>query len=218
VPDDGPYTLRVDSPALAQVVIPVKAFRLAKLRLADVLDPDLRSALARSMADHVIAVAAPLPVTVVCEDDEVASWATSAGAEVAWTPGLGLNGAVQEAVEHLRVRGVARVVVAHADLPFARELAVLTDADHDEVLLVPDRRRTGTNVLSVPTGAGFVFSYGAGSFTRHVAEAEARGLRHRVIDSEFLGWDVDEPDDLAVPAHLGEGSPLVVDGLLGARP
>ena len=32
---------------------------------------------------------------VACEDEAVASWADAIGAEVLWTPGLGLNGAVE---------------------------------------------------------------------------------------------------------------------------
>lgn len=198
--------------------MPVKAFTRAKLRLARVLDPTLRAELARSMADHVVAAAAPLPVVVVCEDDDVASWARGVGAAVEWTPGLGLNGAVQEAVRRVAARGVRRVVVAHSDLPFARGLAELADATDDEVVLVADRRGQGTNVLSLPTGTGFEFAYGTGSFPRHVAEAERLGLRVRRLDSEHLGWDVDEPDDLHVPTRLGETSPLVVDGLLRGRP
>lgn len=198
--------------------MPVKAFTRAKLRLATVLDPALRAELARAMADHVVAAAAPLPVVVVCEDDEVAEWAAGAGATVEWTPDLGLNGAVQEAVRRVAARGVRRVVVAHSDLPFARGLAALADAADDEVVLVADRRGQGTNVLSLPTGTAFEFAYGAGSFPRHLAEAERVGLRVRRLDSEHLGWDVDEPDDLHIPAGLGGTSPLVVDGLLRGRP
>jgi len=187
----------------AIVVVPVKAFDRAKVRLADALDAPSREALARAMATRVVAAAAPLAVTVVCDDDDVATWARDGGAAVVWTPGLGLNGAVTEAVARLAGAGIARAVVAHADLPFAAGLAELADADPDEVVLVPDRRRDGTNVLSVPTSAGFAFSYGAGSFDRHVAEAARCGLRVRVVDAEHLGWDIDEPADLDVPAHLG---------------
>jgi 2-phospho-L-lactate/phosphoenolpyruvate guanylyltransferase len=191
------------TPADAVVVVPVKAFGLAKGRLSEVLDGDARAALARAMATRVVAAAAPLGVTVVCDDDAVADWARAAGAAVVWTPGLGLNGAVTTAVQRLAGAGVARAVVAHADLPFAADLAALADAGADEVLLVPDRRRDGTNVLSVPTSSGFVFSYGAGSFDQHRAECSRLGLRARVVDAEHLGWDVDEPADLDVPAHLG---------------
>lgn len=191
------------APPAAVVVVPVKAFDRAKVRLAPALDPPGRAALARAMAERVLHAAAPLAVAVVCEDDEVADWARSHGAAVVWTPGTGLDGAVAAAVDRLAAAGVGRAVVAHADLPFARDLAELAEAGPEEVVLVPDRRRDGTNVASVPTGSGFRFAYGPGSFERHAAEARTRGLTLRVVEVEHLGWDVDEPDDLAAPAHLG---------------
>ena len=61
------------------VLVPVKAFGEAKLRLAPALDPTHRATLARTMATHVVTSAAPLPTAVVCDDAEVAAWrATSA--------------------------------------------------------------------------------------------------------------------------------------------
>ena len=66
------------------------------------------------------------------------------------------------------------MIVAHADLPLATDLAWL--ADTDGVTLVPDRHRDGTNVLCVPAGAGFAPAYGAGSFRAHRAEAARLGL------------------------------------------
>ncbi|UDY37018.1 2-phospho-L-lactate guanylyltransferase [Dermatobacter hominis] len=187
----------------AVVLVPVKSFAAAKGRLAGVLDAPTRAALARSMAEVVVAAAAPLPVVVVCDDRDVASWAQAVGATVLWTEGLGLNGAVDEGVRRLAGAGVRRVVVAHADLPFATGLSALADVDGDAVALVPDRRHDGTNVASVPTGRGFGFRYGAGSLAAHRAEAERLGLPVRVVESEVLGWDVDEPDDLRPPEHLG---------------
>ena len=47
------------------VLVPVKAFAEAKLRLAPALDPAHRAELARAMATHVVNSAAPLPVAVV---------------------------------------------------------------------------------------------------------------------------------------------------------
>jgi 2-phospho-L-lactate guanylyltransferase len=89
--------------------------------------------------------------------------------------------------------------VAHGDLPRARGLADL--AGGEGATLVPDRRRDGTNVAVVPAGAGFRFSYGPGSFARHVAEAERLGLPVRVVDDPRLAFDVDWPADLDVLAH-----------------
>ena len=181
----------------AAVVVPVKAFAAAKVRLAPALSPAARAELARSMADGVVAAAGDLPVLVVCDDPEVRTWATSVGATACWTPGLGLDGAVEAGVAAAADAGAARVVVAHADLPLA------TGLDHvvgDEgIVLVPDRRADGTNVLALPARCGFRFAYGPGSFERHRAEGARLGLAVTVLDDAVLGWDVDVPADLDLP-------------------
>lgn len=182
------------------VLIPVKSFAEAKVRLAPALDPERRATLARHMAEVVIRAAAPLPVAVVCDDPIVAEWANSRGAEVYWRPQRGLNAAVADGVERYAQRGFARVIVAHADLPLADRLAWV--AEFDGVTLIPDRRDDGTNVIAVPTGTGFRFQYGAGSFLKHLAEAERLGLPVRVRRERRLGWDIDHPADLTLPADL----------------
>jgi 2-phospho-L-lactate guanylyltransferase len=182
------------------VLVPVKAFSQAKLRLAPSLGPEQRADLARRMAATVLAAAGDLPVAVVCDDEEVQAWAEVAGADAIWTPDLGLNGAVEAGVAHLALRGVERVIVAHADLPLATDLTWV--ADFDGVTLVPDRRLDGTNVASVPTTAGFGFAYGPGSLAAHRAEAGRLGLLTRIVRDPRLSWDVDIPADLDLPRHL----------------
>ncbi len=185
----------------AAVLVPVKAFAQAKLRLEGVLPAAERSELARRMASHVLGAAAPLPAVVVCDDLGVAAWAEATGAEVVWCPGTGLNGAVTRGVAVLAGRGFTEVVVAHGDLPGAQGFDHLTGAGG--VTAVPDRRADGTNVLCVPAGAGFGFSYGAGSFRRHCTEAQRLGLELRICHDPDLNWDVDLPEDLRrLPAHL----------------
>jgi 2-phospho-L-lactate/phosphoenolpyruvate guanylyltransferase len=188
----------------AWVLVPVKAFAAGKARLAPALSASAREALARTMAERVIGAAAPLPVAVACDDDDVATWARAHGAEVVWTPGVGLDGAVQQGCELLVAGGAARVVVSHADLPRASGLVRLADPADDFAgsTFVPDRRDDGTNVICVPTRVGFEFSYGPGSFQRHIAETERLGLPFRVVREPRLGWDVDHPADLDLPAHL----------------
>lgn len=182
------------------VLVPVKSFADAKARLADVLSPSERASLARTMAESVLRAARPLPVWVVCDTDEVASWAAEAGADVLRKPGRGLNGAVDEGVRDLATLGVDIVVVAHADLPHADDFArLLADHDANGVTLVPDRHLDGTNVAIVPASSGFVFAYGPGSFRNHEAEAARLGLTVRVVDDERFAWDVDRPDDLVTP-------------------
>jgi 2-phospho-L-lactate guanylyltransferase len=175
-------------------LVPVKAFSQAKVRLAPALEPAARAALARSMAEHVLEVCAPLPTAVVCDDAEVAAWARSHGARVVWAPGRGLNRAVQVGVEQLAESGSRRVIVAHGDLPLAGAVAWV--AQFHGVTLVPDRFDDGTNVACVPTDAGFRFAYGPASFRRHAAEARRLALGLRVVREPRLGHDVDRPADL----------------------
>lgn len=179
------------------IVVPVKDFSQAKVRLAAQLGPEERAALARRMATTVIEAAAPLPVAVVCDSDDVRAWAADVGARVIWTPGLGLNGAVGAGVEQLRREGCRTAIVAHSDLPLARDLGWVGATEG--VTLVPDRRRDGTNVMAVPTGIGFRFAYGAGSFAAHRVEALRLGQQLRIVDDARLSWDVDLPADLELP-------------------
>ncbi len=182
------------------VLVPVKSFSEAKLRLAPALGAVERAALARAMASAVVASASPLPTAVVCDDAVVASWARELGALVVWEPERGLNRAVEAGVARLGVAGARRVIVAHADLPLARHLAWV--GRFLGVTLVPDRRDNGTNAVCVPVGAGFTFSYGPGSFARHAAEAHRLGLPVRVVRGTALAADLDLPADLALAASL----------------
>ena len=185
----------VDRPLGPEVVlIPVKAFHQAKRRLGSALsDPD-RIALVRAMATHVVAACVPLPVAVVCDDQDVAEWAADVGATVIWEPGQGLNGAVRAGVDRLARAGTRWVTVAHGDLPRAHGLGVL--APFDGITLVPDRRDDGTNVLRLPVASDFRFAYGAGSFRAHRAEATVLGLPVRVLRVPDLAYDVDWPADV----------------------
>lgn len=188
----------------ALVLVPVKSLREAKRRLSPTLTPEQRARLARTMAEIVLSAAAPLPVGVVCDDDEVATWARSQGAAVAWTPGLGLNGALDAAVTRAAAAGFERVVVVHADLPFARDLGRFAHGRvAGEVVLVADRHHDGTNLLAMDPSTPIPLSYGAGSFERHRRAAVEAGLEVRVVEDDALSWDIDDPDDLRPPPSLG---------------
>ena len=179
------------------VLVPVKAFTDAKARLAPVLEPAEREALARWTAERVLAAAGEARTFVACDDDTVAAWATALGAEVLWHPGVGLNAAVTRSVCDLRDRGFGHVVVAHGDLPRASGLMAV--AEPGWLTLVPDTVGDGTNVCSLPTALAFEFSYGAGSFRRHLAVALGHGHPVAVRHDPLLSLDIDTPADLAHP-------------------
>ncbi len=181
------------------VLIPVKSFDLAKGRLADLLDAGERGRLARQMAAGVVAAARPLPTYVVCDNEIVAQWAATVGAEVLPVTAVGLNPAITEAVGAVGRLGHDRVIISHADLPLARDLTWLAAPPHDRgVVVVSDRHGRGTNVMALPLDLDppFVFHYGPASAHKHRAEAERLGLPVQMVDDERLAWDLDTPDDL----------------------
>src|SRR3954464_11479696 len=106
------------------------------------------------MGVRVVTAAGDLPVSVVCDDEDVAAWAIANGAAVIWSPGVGLNGAVTDGVSQLAaagaVAGIRRrlaagggieVIAPPADLPLADDLTRL--AGFAGVTFVPDRHGDG---------------------------------------------------------------------------
>ena len=176
------------------VLVPVKSFASAKRRLQHVLTDGEREKLMRALATRVISAASPRPVAVVCDDEAVASWAKTLGAEVLWTPQYGLNAAVRAGVDALAARGFDQVMIAHGDLAHPEELGTMEIGDG--VSIVPDQRDDGTNVMALPTDVDFDFFYGPGSFHRHLAEAVRLGFDPTIIRSKALALDIDEPADL----------------------
>jgi 2-phospho-L-lactate guanylyltransferase len=181
----------------AAVLVPVKSFAAAKQRLGSALPDAQRRALVKHMAARVILASAPLPVAVVCDDAEVADWARQHGALVVWEPGQGLNGAVEAGVARLAELGVRVATVAHADLPLADGIGMLEP--FDGVTLVPDRQDNGTNLIRLPVECGFRFSYGPGSFERHLQECARLKLAVQTLRRPELAFDLDWPTDLPLP-------------------
>lgn len=176
------------------LLVPVKRFTAAKRRLSTVLSATERAELARWLATSTIAAAGSLEPFVACDDDEVRTWADREGATVLWTPGLGLNGAVDESRRQLDEHGFEHVVIAHSDLPLARDLGEVVNPG--SITLIPDHHLDGTNVMALPAGAAVRASYGARSFTRHRRRAEATGLAVEIREDDDLSYDVDTPADL----------------------
>lgn len=178
-------------------LIPVKAFHLAKRRLRGHMPDTDRVRLARWLATRVVAATSGRPTFVACDDSSVAEWATENGATVIWGPGLGLNGAVDAAVARLGADGFDHVTVCHGDLPFPDRLTEV--AVSETIVIVPDRVREGTNVLSRPVECDFPARYGPGSFAAHLAAATDSGCEYSIRIDDELAIDFDTIDDARNP-------------------
>lgn len=179
------------------VVIPIRSFADGKSRLGTALTATDRATLLQRMATGVVRAARGLPVLVVTSAPEVQDWAWELGLGVLEDPGT-LDAAAATGADWARSQLFGRVVIAHADLPLARSLGpVLTRTAGAGVILVAGRKEGGTPVMSLPTTTDFRYSYGQGSYRRHVAEGIRLGLPVVTVHDSTLATDLDTPADLA---------------------
>ncbi len=181
-------------------VVPVKRFAEAKHRLASVLGPGPRRQLAAAMLSDVLAALTATPgldrIVLATSEPTAAAF----GCPIVDDGGGDLNAAIARAAAALEAAGVARMLVLPADLPLAtpQEIAPLLVAGREaQMVMVPDERGIGTNALLLSPPAAMAPHFGADSRARHAAAARKLGLASRVLRLPNLGFDVDEPTDLA---------------------
>jgi 2-phospho-L-lactate/phosphoenolpyruvate guanylyltransferase len=198
-------------------VIPVRSFTFGKSRLAGAFGSGAfatadHEAFVRGLADRAVDAASPRPTAVVTSAAEVREWATGRNLFVVPDPGS-LDGAADAGRAWAAERGLARVVVVHADLPDIVSLdSVAGDGAAAVAVIVPCHRSDGSPVLSIPVepvpgSPSFAFSYGPGSFVRHGDAARRAGLELRVVVDDAMGFDIDGPDDLAIVLARGRAVP-----------
>lgn len=175
-----------------------------------------RSKLARLCAERVLDRHVACARIVVCDSDEVESWSNRLGVESVRVTSSGLNASLEEALATIRSRHLdVDLVIAHGDIVEPSGLDdVITGRKylpgsedtsfHDarpNVVIVPDRRRDGTNVLRLDQIAleHWRFEYGPASFEKHLRQALSRGLRVDIHLDDGLALDVDVPEDLRLP-------------------
>ncbi len=181
-------------------VVPVKRFADSKCRLAGVLAPEARRQLSTAMLRDVLAaLTATLGVDRILLTTSEPS-AASFGCSVIDDGGGDLNGAIDRAAVALEAAEVARMLVIAADIPLAApaEIArVLAAGRKAPVVIVPDERGLGTNALLLSPPRAITSCFGTGSRARHTAAARSQGLASKELRLPSLGFDVDEPGDLA---------------------
>ena len=155
-------------------ILPLKALRPIKTRLAAVLTPLQRKALMKAMVEDVLAVLQGCPdiegVLLVSKDREISLLAEHYGAEVlALDKDEDLNSAVQAGADYLVDKGIERCLILHGDIPLIRpaDLSKLVEESHAyELTLLPCHRAEGTNAMIISLPARIPFLYGRGSHGR----------------------------------------------------
>lgn len=220
---------------MAQALVPLKDLVQAKSRLAGLLRPSERRALAQAMAEDVLNVLANhvnvAAITLVSDDPGAGLLAQKYGADC-WSESSlgdgGLNSLIQSASERLLAAGNETLLVLHADLP------LLTPEDISEVLhtqselggliIGSDRHGRGTNLLAFDAASMPArFCFGADSCQAHAADARNAGVTVEILQRSGIGVDVDEAQDLKTIMEClplcdqGHTAQLLCDTELGAR-
>lgn len=187
-------------------IVPVKAPEQSKTRLRAVMTDAERTDLVSRLLRHVIGTIRGTPsVAETCLLGPPHS-GDAFGLTTLDDPGRDLNAALAGALRHID-ENVTRLIILPADLPqlTGDDVDALADADHETICIAPDRAGAGTNGLSLPLPAArnFAFHFGPGSFAQHRRECDRLGLNARIVRSDGLELDVDEPADLrAASLHL----------------
>lgn len=186
-------------------VVPVKERVSAKERLAPMLRPETRQALALAMLEDVLAALTATPgiagLLVVTVDPEAARLAASYGARLIEMGARdGHTGAVAAAVRLLAAEGRAGMLTLPGDIP------LVTPAEITRVLeahpagpsftIVPSHDERGSNAIACSPPDAVPLRFGDNSFYPHLQAAEVCGIRPNVLHLPGIALDIDNPEDV----------------------
>lgn len=198
---------RDNSVSVVTAVVALRDGSTGKARLSGVLGSTARNRLVSVMARHVVSTLLASGVVdhvlVVTVDPLFATSAMQGlgrRVDVIRQPigQCGLNAAIDFGRKNSS-GATDRLLVVHADLPaLSREDVRAVLASHAPVVLAPDRRQEGTNVLALsPASKDFSFRFGVGSLAAHQAQTSARGVKSLLVQRAGTAIDLDTVDDWA---------------------
>ena len=193
--------------------VPVKEFTGAKQRLAPLLSPRQREALAAAMLEDVLAAlaAAPLDGIMVNTLDPVATeLARRYCARVVTDDARsGHTGAVTAMARILTAEGHDMLTVP-GDIPrvTAAEIAIVVEAREPapSLTIVPARDEMGSNAMLCSPPMVMPFRFGDNSYFPHLDAARRQGIEPTVIRQPGIAMDIDHPVDLAAFLRLPQSA------------
>lgn len=196
----------------SRIIVPHRGLAMAKTRLAPVLEPGERLALARELLERVLRVIrqACHEVVVITPSEELGPVVEPIGARLVVQRGMGLNAGLEQARAAAINEGIELLGVLHGDLPNLGpdDVRALLDAVPAPrgVAIAPDRAGLGTNGLALRPPGVIGFAFGVGSLAAHRAAAHAAGVVPAIVDSPGLAFDLDTPADLARWLEAGDAA------------
>jgi 2-phospho-L-lactate guanylyltransferase len=197
---------------MAEVVIAARGGPEAKSRCRNLVSPADRARLVEAMLVDMLETCLNAPavsaVHVVTPSVAIGDVAVRCGVNaILEEKSAGLNAAFELARCRIAMRGPkTRLALLPGDLPGlqSQELQRALGLHSEEtVVVVPTCNDAGTGALVLAAHVPFDFSFGPGSFRRHIAAAYACRLTPQVLEVPGLSQDLDRPADLQ--AFLASG-------------
>ena len=191
-------------------IVPVKPLRRGKSRLAGVLTEEERLDLNSQLLIHTVDTLKEIPeiehVLVVSRDQAALSLARAHGARTVQENGAPeLNIALTRATIVAKRYATRGVLIIPSDLPLISQEDVYAMLelvkDPPVVIVVPDRKKEGTNALLVCPVGLIEYDYGPNSFERHCQRARQAGARLEICELPSLALDMDVPEDLELVSN-----------------
>jgi 2-phospho-L-lactate guanylyltransferase len=188
-------------------IVPVKPLRRGKSRLSEILSEDERSRLNHFLFTHTIDVLLQVEsvseILVVSRDSDVLTASREKGVRTVTENGTPeLNNALRRASLFSNVFSNEGVLIVPADLPMLTAGDVtdfIAQRTEPPVMVIsPDRRRLGTNMLLIDPADLISFSFGIDSFERHCELARQKGAEVVVYENPRISLDLDVPEDYEI--------------------
>jgi 2-phospho-L-lactate guanylyltransferase len=188
-------------------IIPVKPLRRSKSRLSEVLSENERTQLNAQMLENTLKVLSSLSevkeILIISKDTSALALARSYGAKTLQEDGEpGLNLGLKRAVLVAQAYSAQSILILPMDIPFLTKEDVLSLIQRFHfspgLVISPDRHMNGTNAMLISPPDLIEFSYGPGSFERHICQAQKKGAAIEVVQMGATGFDLDNPSDLAL--------------------
>lgn len=202
---------------MINIVLPIKNPEHAKERLASLLSPKQRRALAWALIEQTFAFckgfASVVHVLVVTDSPEVAGRAEEEGFSVLKEERPeGETAAVRKATAWSMENGFASQVVIPGDMAeldaaeFRRLLS--HDRPNPSVILCPATGDDGTNAILTTPPDALTHRFGVRSFPDYLEQARDKNIPCTVLRLESLVLDLDTPEDVRAFLHRGRNATL----------
>lgn len=185
-------------------IVPVKPLRRGKSRLTQILTDQERYQLNHQLFLQTLHVLKQVnqisDILVVSRDSDVLTEARELDVRTVTENGTPeLNNALLRASLFSTAFSSEGVLIVPADLPLltADDVVGFISArvNPPMILISPDRRHEGTNMLLADPADLITFSFGGESFDRHCVLAKSKGAEVVIHENENIALDLDVPED-----------------------